>query len=50
MEHMQMPGLFCAAGKSKLDIDKKGCVCAECEVYKEHELHSGYFCVIGKAS
>ena len=50
LEHAQMPGLFCAAGKSKLEIDQQGCLCSGCDVFKEHELKDGYFCVNGKAS
>lgn len=50
LEHLQMPGLFCSAGKSRLDIDKKGCLCADCQVQKEHELTGGYYCVNGAAT
>ncbi|MFA5802456.1 MAG: DUF2769 domain-containing protein [Thermoleophilia bacterium] len=49
LTHAESPGLFCAHGKSRIDIDQKGCVCGDCEVYTEHELTGAYFCVNGKA-
>lgn len=49
LEHMQMPGLFCAAGRSRHPIEQQGCLCADCAVFSEHELDGEYFCINGKA-
>jgi len=37
-------GFYCAFEKSNCITDKKGCVCATCEVYKENNLGKLYFC------
>ncbi|MBP1908091.1 DUF2769 domain-containing protein [Methanolobus bombayensis] len=42
-EHME--GLFCAFGKSKCIEEQKGCICPECDVYKENGLNNVYFCL-----
>ncbi|MDK2831757.1 MAG: hypothetical protein PWQ75_1509 [Methanolobus sp.] len=42
-EHIE--GLFCAFGKSKCIEEKKGCICPDCEVYKENMLNEMYFCL-----
>lgn len=43
VEHME--GLFCAFEKSKCIDEEKGCMCAECEVYKENNLTNMYYCI-----
>jgi len=48
LSHAEAPGLYCAHGKSRLDIEKKGCICADCVVHKEHFLDSGYYCARAK--
>lgn len=47
--HADMPGLFCAHGKSKLEISVNGCTCGECKAQKEHGLTQFYYCVHGEA-
>lgn len=42
-DHME--GMFCAFGKSKCIEEQKGCLCAECEIFKENALEKGYFCI-----
>ncbi len=55
LAHADMPGLFCAHGKSRLEIETNGCICGDCLVYQEHTLTEGtenkqaYYCVFGKA-
>ncbi|MHB0915213.1 MAG: DUF2769 domain-containing protein [Thermoleophilia bacterium] len=49
LAHAEMPGLFCAHGKSRLKIDQRGCICGDCDVQIEHELTGDYYCVRGKA-
>ncbi len=54
LAHADMPGLFCAHGKSKLAITTKGCICADCLVYQQYALGEGgsnkqaYYCIYGK--
>ncbi len=47
LSHADMPGLFCAHGKSKLEIEEKGCICGSCMVQQEHELSGMYYCSRG---
>lgn len=49
LAHADMPGLFCSHGKSKLEIDENGCICADCDVQIEHELSGEYYCARGQA-
>ncbi|MCX6745886.1 MAG: DUF2769 domain-containing protein [Candidatus Parcubacteria bacterium] len=41
--------LYCARGKSSCEVKSKGCVCPGCQVYKENNLNSAYYCLSGKA-
>lgn len=41
--------LFCSKGRSKCDIDKKGCNCPTCPIWKEYGLDNFYYCEIGIA-
>ena len=47
------PFLYCARGNSEAKVDKKGCRCPECPVYRIYDLKgvngSPYFCEKGKA-
>lgn len=44
------PFLFCARGKANTQpIEKKGCTCIKCDVYKTYGLDTLYFCESGKA-
>lgn len=42
-------GFYCATGKSAKTIQKRGCVCGDCEIFKEYGLIDGYYCVTGVA-
>ena len=44
VEHME--GLFCSFGKSKCITEEKGCICGDCEVYKENNLTNSYYCLV----
>jgi hypothetical protein len=46
---MKEEKLYCARGKSKCKINRKGCLCGECPVASDYQLTSLYFCDIGKA-
>lgn len=50
-EPKDMPGLYCAIGKAYCqDLDPtKGCVCPTCDVWKENNLKSKYYCQKGNA-
>ena len=37
-------GLFCARGPSKMPIERRGCNCPECPVWKDNGLSSMYYC------
>jgi hypothetical protein len=42
------PFLFCARGKANAQpIQRKGCTCVKCDVYKKYGLDSLYFCESG---
>ena len=45
------PFLYCARGKSDKNIEKLGCKCPQCGVYKKYNLQTDntYFCETGKA-
>ena len=43
VDHME--GMFCAFGKSKCIDEKQGCICGNCEIFKEYDLKDGYFCM-----
>ncbi|WP_440954936.1 DUF2769 domain-containing protein [Methanosarcina sp. Mfa9] len=43
------PYLFCARGCSSANVEKKGCNCTGCPIYKKYRLGSLYFCETGKA-
>lgn len=42
-DHME--SMFCAFGPSKCLEEKKGCLCGECGVFREHKLSQYYYCV-----
>ena len=50
LAHADMPGLFCGHGKSKLEIEQKGCICSSCLVQQENELGGAFYCANGKAT
>ncbi|MCK5039667.1 MAG: DUF2769 domain-containing protein [Candidatus Aenigmarchaeota archaeon] len=37
-------GLFCAFENSNCITEESGCICANCELYKENKLDKLYFC------
>ena len=39
--------LFCARGKSATPPAMRGCVCADCAVFKQYDLLGGYYCIEG---
>jgi hypothetical protein len=41
--------LFCSRGKSTCDIEKKGCNCPTCPVWKEYGLNDFFYCEKGAA-
>ncbi|WP_406661285.1 DUF2769 domain-containing protein [Methanolobus sp. ZRKC3] len=43
VEHLE--GVFCAFEKSNCITEEKGCICGNCDVYKENELTNMYFCL-----
>lgn len=43
----RLEGVFCASGKSSFIEERKGCICGNCEVFKENGLKNGYYCLEG---
>ncbi len=45
------PFLYCARGKAKENVDRVGCKCPQCPVFKKYKLagQDPYFCDTGKA-
>jgi hypothetical protein len=41
--------LYCGKGASSKKINKKGCICGTCKVYKMKKLTENYYCVRGVA-
>jgi len=41
--------LYCSIGKSKCDLNKKGCICGACPLWSQYSLSDGYFCLNGEA-
>ena len=39
-----LESLYCAFGKTTHIKAEKGCLCAECDVYKKHDLDKQYYC------
>ncbi len=42
--------IFCSTGMTDCDVDQRGCLCGDCQVFKEYGLKIGYFCVKGEAT
>lgn len=42
-------GFLCAKGKSPKPITKSGCICGDCENFKQYDLQDGYYYAAGKA-
>ncbi len=40
--------LFCAHGKSKLDIVERGCICRTCAVHLQYHLKGRAYCLRGR--
>lgn len=38
--------MFCMYEPSDCIDEEKGCLCAECELFKEYELKNNYFCIV----
>jgi Protein of unknown function (DUF2769) len=42
-------GFYCAKGKSANEVNRRGCVCTDCENLKQFDLKDGYYCTAGAA-
>jgi len=42
-------GLFCAKGKSDQAIARRGCICPDCQNFRQYGLADGYYCADGAA-
>lgn len=41
--------IFCSIGLTDCKLEQKGCICGDCQNFKEYGLKVGYFCVKGEA-
>jgi aldose sugar dehydrogenase len=41
--------IFCSIGLSDCELEQKGCICGDCQNFKDYSLKVGYFCVKGEA-
>jgi len=44
VEHME--GIFCAYEQSRCIEEEKGCICGQCQVFKENGLDKMYYCLV----
>jgi len=42
------PKVYCERAKSDLPIEKKGCICGQCPIWKINRFSEYYYCIIGK--
>ena len=43
LEHFE--GMFCAYGTSNCIAEDKGCLCSNCDVFRENSLNRSEFCL-----
>ena len=41
--------LYCAVGATDCVVEKVGCICGGCVVFRHNELTSLYYCAVGAA-
>jgi len=41
--------IFCSIGMSECKQEQKGCICGDCQNFKDYDLKVGYFCIKGEA-
>ena len=41
--------LYCAIGATTCALDRTGCICGSCVVFRQNELSAFYYCVNGAA-
>ena len=41
--------LYCTVGATACELERKGCLCGECPVWRDNGLTTFYFCVHGAA-
>lgn len=41
--------IYCSIGFTDCKVDQRGCICGDCQNFKEYGLKIGYFCVKGEA-
>jgi len=42
------PKVYCERGKSNFTIEKRGCICSNCPIWKINHFTEYYYCEIGK--
>jgi hypothetical protein len=41
--------IFCSIGLTECKLEQRGCICWDCQNFKEFDLKVGYFCIKGEA-
>ncbi len=41
--------IYCSVGMTDCKLEQKGCICGDCQNFKEYGLKIGYFCAYGEA-
>ena len=44
LDETEEEGLYCARGRSDLEIEKNGCNCPECPLWLDNDLKGMYYC------
>jgi hypothetical protein len=42
------PRVYCEYGKSNYPIEKRGCICSDCPIWKINRFQNHYYCETGK--
>ncbi len=41
--------IYCSIGFANCKLEQVGCICGDCQNFKEYDLKIGYFCIKGEA-
>jgi hypothetical protein len=41
--------IFCSHGRSEVPLEKLGCICPDCDNFRDYNLLDGYYCHDGRA-
>ncbi len=41
--------IYCSVGLTDCKLEQKGCICGDCQNFRDYSLKEGYFCAYGEA-